>query len=597
MLLKPRNIFEIQTIQTLTTHKIYSKLTQPVSELLLYKWDYKPIPEHLQTKVERDFLLMKYHYPLIKDSVEETKNQFHSDNEEDNVKSLLMLMLKLYSLKDKKFKGVIYGSGSSDIIKTYKLLIERNYSNGLAAELRSDAITKNLIKSFDKIYCAHNFTILSEFSESKISSNLWEDVSDSELSIFFQDPTIHRNVKKRIFMCSMVNGFIKNSEEWSSKVGIFLHYWHVKQRRSEDKYYGNFDLTIYMGNKRLNCYYNDRRKIYDLQYKNIDDPILMKLFLDELSGILDCKLQDILDKTRHGSWTIIEDKVLQTIGGGFKMVEMNQISSVNLEMCTLSIDGEWTRLLDNNQRRVFNIETGLLSSYYKPELDYDFRVFGLNFLDLCQNGCFDQSFDVRYKSKLLSLSMLIDLEVNQPDVSSITKRKLPFTQTWDLASHENLSEDIILEDTTEIFRQMMEVKQTQETLSMINQQEVPGLSPESIERINSIIGYVMQTDATFSMKTSLRVQHSRKIFLIIKNLKYDLIGHQILDNQQINSQTIKIAKKIVEDQYKTNIVYALTSIYDRMYAYEGQLTPTGVNLKVDKSFLQRFPIFLDDEEE
>jgi hypothetical protein len=256
-----RNPLEIQTIQTLVTHKIYTKLTQPVVDLLMFKWGLKKVPDHLQSKVERDMILIKHHFPLIKDTIEETKNQFSSDGGDDNrTKSLLMLMLKLFSLRDRKFKGVLFGYGSNDIIRTYETLLERNYSNSLSAELKIDVDTVRRMQSYEKIYCAHNYTILSEFAETKLQDTMWSEISEEELMIFFQDPSINKNIKKRIFMCAISNGYIDNVEDWSVRVGVILHYWHRKQKRLDDgSYVGNFDVTFYMGHQKLNCYFDQKK--------------------------------------------------------------------------------------------------------------------------------------------------------------------------------------------------------------------------------------------------------------------------------------------------------------------------------------------------
>ena len=68
---KDRSLLEIQTVQSLSTHRVFSKLTQPLENLLEYKWNSKPIPEHLESKVNRDFEIIKLHYPMIKDTLQE----------------------------------------------------------------------------------------------------------------------------------------------------------------------------------------------------------------------------------------------------------------------------------------------------------------------------------------------------------------------------------------------------------------------------------------------------------------------------------------------------------------------------------------------
>jgi len=289
--------------------------------------------------------------------------------------------------------------GSNDIQRTYSTLMERNYSNSLSAIIRDEEYKQYNKMTFDKINCAHNHTILSEFSETKISDNMWETINERDLMLYFQDPTINQNIKKRVFMVAVTNGFIKNADEWSEKVGIILHYWFKKQQYVDSKYFGSFEIMLYMGKRKLSCSYNFSSDKYSFQKQKIDNPVMLKTFFDELSGIIGIKLDDIIKKTKLGPWMIVDDKILQTNGEGFQLKDVDQLSSITLESCKLEIDDQWTRLVDNERYRIFNIETGLIATDYVPDQMYNFRVFGLSFVDICSIGAMNHNFNVLYISK------------------------------------------------------------------------------------------------------------------------------------------------------------------------------------------------------
>ena len=579
----PRNPYEIQTVQHLTTHRIYTKLTQSVPDILDFKWQQKEIPEHLLTKVERDFRLMKEHFPLIRDTIEETKDQF-SGEERDKSKAILLLILKLYSLKDRSFKGVIYGMGSHDISKTYETLIERNFSNSVCAELTQEVNYIRLEETFDKIYCAHNQTILLEFSESKVRYDLWDSITERELILFFQDPSINKNLKKRVFMCSVTNGFIKNSEDWSGKVGILLHYWHKKQRNIDGKYIGDFDLTVYQGHHKLNVYYNSESDKYFYQKIGLESPEMLFEFIKEVSSITDKNINELTTKTLQGSWMVQDDRVIKTMGQGFKIDEMEETYSINLDECKLLVSDDWTRLVDSAGFNIFNIETGLISTDYRPDIKYDFRVFGLSFIKMCNLGCFNQNFNVLYKSRKDCLEVLDDIEINRPKVTAITMRRLGLHDGWSERKIEALSDDITLEDKTDIITDLMDVGDFNiNDLTLL-------LNDDEDKAIHEMVDFLLKTDVIFSMKTIQRIQHTRKVFQICKNVKSDLVCRLTLFDMKINKQVIRSISQIMRNGNRGNILNSLISFYDRIYHTEGQQSPKGIAMDIDEDFLIKFGI-------
>jgi hypothetical protein len=118
-----------------------------------------------------------------------------------------------------------------------------------------------------------------------------------------------------------------------------------------------------------------------------------------------------------------------------------------------------------------------------------------------------------------------------------------------------------------------------------------------IPYLSDILNFVMGTDVIFSMKTTQKIQQSRKIFLRIKNLKYDLISHQLLNNMKVNKTTLDSIGYLLKHRDRKYIMYSIISHYDRTYIIGGHQSPTGVLLDVNQNFLDKFKIDLDYEED
>ena len=126
---------------------------------------------------------------------------------------------------------------------------------------------------------------------------------------------------------------------------------------------------------------------------------------------------------------------------------------------------------------------------------------------------------------------------------------------------------------------------------------LPNIMSNNDSSVDDILNFIVDTDIINSMKTSQRIQHSRKIYLNIKNLKYDLIAIQITENLRISSQLIRSMHRMFKPEYTEFIKRSLVSVYDRIQGHEGTKSPEGINLSMNKDFLSRFKVLVDDSEE
>jgi hypothetical protein len=586
---KIRDPFEIQTVQTLVTHRIFTKLTQSVSELLEYKWKNKEKPEHLESKINRDFEIIKLHYPMIKDTIEETLDQF-SGSREDKTKAVLLLVLKLFSLRERVFKGVIHGFGSNDLTRSYETLIERNYSAATSTIITSDTYSKiNYYVDYDKLYQAYNYDILCKISNKETKENIWNDVNEDDLNIFLQDPGINRNVKKRVFMSAITNGFISNIEEWSRRVGLIMHVWYTKQQYKKGDYSGDFELCLFIGGKRLYCYYSQERDHYHFRKLNIEDPSLLWEMFRELSELISKDINEITKKSDRGYWVVEKDKIMKSMGGGFEIKESIVNYNIDFSYCYLEVDDKWIKLMDQYGFKIFSIETGLLNSNYHDE-SIKTEFFGLKFSTICKIGAMNSGFSVLYKSQTETLELLEDLIVEKPLISDQTKARLNL-KDWDTYITEDVG-DINIHDGS-FFEDLMNVD-----LSFM-EADIRGelLSGDVDKQTAEFVLFMLNTDGIYSLKTEAKIQQTRKLYIKIKSLKYDLIASHFLLDMKINKRIISSIGNLLKNGVRKYILFSLISVYDRTYQIDGQTSPNNVVMNINQEIVLKFKIRTKEEEE
>ena len=575
----PRNPFEIQTIQSLSTHKINSKLSNSVPDVLDVLWNGKRPPEGMESKFNRDVEIIKIHYPMIKDSMEETIDQFKGEHK-DNIKSLLLLLLKLYSLKDRSFKGVIYGLGSGDVVRTYEQLTERNSSLSHRARLHDLSLYKWNETVNEMLYTAYNHSVLSILTESKVE-NPWNMVDNNDIDLFMGDPSINKNIKKRVMMVALHNGKMANIQQWTKKTSTILHFWTKRQKFNDDKtYVGDFEITFFLGSFRM-IFFQRGRKLNMYKSKNLDDPETIYLFLLEFLEVMSWTLEYCMSLLGRGEWVITDKKVIK-VGrhGSFEIIDYAVDEPISFSNCNLIVNEDRMILYDEYGFKLYAMDTGLLTTYATVSDKYDFQCYGLSFKKLCEFNCFNQNFSVLYKSRTETIDILDDLKVERPKISEQTKKRLNLPD-WEMRVETR--PNINVEDSTTFMMDLIEMKQD----------ELESLNVMSHDQIDDMIGFIMSTDACKSMMTTQRLQQTSKLLRIIQNLKYDLICHHVLTELRINKSTIETCKGLILNGNKRNILYSLISYYDRLYAHEEHQSPKEISFSISKEIIEKFDIRLN----
>jgi hypothetical protein len=465
--------------------------------------------------------------------------------------------------------------------------MERNMYNALTVQFVGEHKQRDLRKfDYSKIYYCHNYSFLSKYQQLNLP-NSWTLVDDKLLYTFMTDPSITKNIKKRIFMDIASCGRIDDVESWSKGSFMILHNWINRQRFNNltNKYYGDFDLILFMGDQKLLCHYNSENDEYNLSKSNLIDPSVIYQFLIELCSILDIPIVSLIKKMGKGDWIIENKKALREQKVGFKLIDGVIDVALNLYDCSIKIDKENDRviLLDGLGKQIYSVEMGVIpTEFYETDLP-DFEIFGLSFKQLCEIGAFSMGFNVLYKSKKETFKLIQhELIVDKPRISGITQQRLKLDKEWSLriekeSKQEELAETKIqLSDTTGysqfFFTNVEEVKE----------KIVDWITTPFDDFLTAFSG----TDFFNTMKTSYELMNTTKLFLQLRNLKYDFICHQVLSDMRINKECFGVVNKVLPDNLRRPVLWSMISLYDRMYSNTNMISPKGVHISLSEDFLQ-----------
>lgn len=583
---KKRHPLEIQTVQKLTTHKIRTRLVNSIPILLEYHWGIKPIPIGDENKVLRDVEILNIHYGLLKPSLELTCEQF-SGSKEEKVKKLLMLILKLYRLKDRSFKGIMYGVSSEDIFKTYLNLLEKNATQGFTTRINKDLIIKHVARSYEEMFCAYNCDLLRLLNG--LNPIYLPLIDHSIIDNYLSDPSVSRNQKKRIFMMAVSSDeHVKDIESWSERTSTIVHYWKQKQTYYEGKYQGDFELCLFSGFRKLLLKYNGISKRYNIYYQMEDDPELLYTYLQESSDILQMDILEITNNAGSGQFICLDKKIIKTSGLGFNMMESNIKFQIPYKSCKLEIVDEKIRLMNWDSYKntsILNIELGLLPTTFVPDGKFDFICYNMSFIKMCKIGAFDHNFNSSNIPKEEALDCLDDLKIMEPSISESTLSKfpkIPFSGT--VFKYDDIDSKV-------------EILGSDISIAGFADVDISDLKAEDFEyddqRLDDILGYISTTDLINILNVSTKIIHTKKILNIVKNLKYELITYMFSTKVRLSSKIINAVYKMLSDSdpsIRLSIIKSLICIYDRQESTPGAITPENVDFSVYKKFDIKFDL-------
>jgi len=547
-----RNPFEIQTVQSLSTHRIHTKLNLSVPDILESLWLGKRIKEGEESKFRRDYDIITTFFPLIKPTLQETMNQF-SGEEKDKLKAVLLLILKLFSLRDRTLKGVVFGMSSNDLFKTFDTLIELNSSIGYRTQISLDGESHQIGHiSYEPIYLAHNHQILSNFSNDSNITLMWDKIDDRVFDIFLTDNNINRNTKKRVFMCLASIGRLYDIESWTKRTGIILHHWIVRQK-FDGSYSGDYKVVFYSGLEQM-VFESYRDSIFIKKTENLIDPERIWSFISEFLDVMSLDWSDVERKLGRGNYHKVDLRINRSINNmGFNIGLIRVSENISFDDCELDVDDKRTTLVSSYESKLFSVETGLINTFATCEDEDDFEVFGMRFKHFCEMGIFNQNFSLLFKERSFYIQFLTDLRVDKPFISTETINKLSL-RDWDKIKVEEEKESFGLDDFSSFMTELIDFPV--EKLPAMNEQE----------KMEDMIDFLVGADVVNSMQTAHKIQHTRRIFKICQNVKYDIISYQFLLELKLNAKIIRTLSKILLN-YKKEVLFSLISLYDRLNLY------------------------------
>jgi hypothetical protein len=378
-------------------------------------------------------------------------------------------------------------------------------------------------------------------------------------------------------------GLVQDIEQWSEATSSIMHFWETRQRYNpaNKSWHGDYEILVFLGSKKMRFTFVERINKYYISKNDFDDPTLLFEMLEEVSGITTTSIDEIEKNTLRGDWIIKDNKIIQAPKMGFSIGKINDPAAVFGENYILDVNDNQTSLFQVSNIKVLSITTGLMTSSYKFLSLPDFDTYGLSFIDLMNIGAFTRDFDVSYKSVSSIKELIHDLEVKKPLVSQTTIDRLHLQGDWNIREKSEEKDLDVMEITTAEEKEDMPediiewLKESDEELL-----EVKDTISWDIGSLSSFIGEFFLTDFFNNVQLMTDIHFPRRTFIMIKNLKYDLICMLVTTMGNVNRSTIQDVYNLIDDQ-KSNVVYSLISRYDRIVSDTGETSPEIVVLKFD----------------
>jgi hypothetical protein len=593
-------------------------LSYSIYDVLNFFWNNIRPEEFRESKMDRDWAILTDYFPVLDTSYKVTLERLGGDDDRFRKKKLIMLILKLYTLRDRSIKAVCHGPNSNDLRTSVSSLIGNSTYPGMIMDV-SETTPISFYKKFDydKLFWLHNYSILSMHSETKINLfNIWQssklagdEVSNNELfDSFIQDPSININVKKRILMLALSFGLINDVETWTERTDTIVHYWIKPQKfnSTTGKYYGSFIIIAILGNKKLKLSYDENGGFYTVYCSDILNYEKTYTLLSHLVTIVGVTIEDVFRTLPNGDWILADNRIAPLEGHGKEIIQHNFYDYEPPTGFSISSMDDWTYLVDENGRHVYKVSTGLLDSTRFPEEENlpNFEVFGLSIFDISKLGCFTSGFNIMYKRQSETLFALKDLEVKRQKISDVTKARLKLSQTWE--TYEGKVEcdlgmtDVNIIDTEDL----KDVGDPMDDFVKILEEKDDTFSDElkkAVFTIEDDVSYLKDFIDKFNLtglfntyQSSQKVMRTRLNWNKIKRMKSTIIAHQCLKDLRINK---KIILEIYRMTRNEDLLSSLIMFYDVIYTNTEAESPKDLSMNINGEFIEKFNLLDDSDSE
>jgi hypothetical protein len=590
-----RDPLETQNIRTLQTNKLVQRIHNPIVSILNHFWSGEEVEK--PNSYNRDWINLQESVKVLRPTLEQTLDQFPGDKDQQ-IRALLLVILRLMSYNNKPMKAIIYGPSSRSFDDSYLILKQQNmYTDRTSSHGAGLYLSENITRVVDKLSYAFNIFALSVMINED-PPNVSHLLNDDDINSFFMDNTLSQSSYKKVLLMLIYHGHLHDLPKWSLKTKVIFHQWEVRGKQDQfGNYHGNFQLKLQLGHHILKVhYYENVKPLISLIYNKVDDPEIMYELLQKAIEISGFSQDQFTSYIKKGNYLITSNKILPSPHRDGIFIETRWLPQVkfNSERVVYQ-DGSFV-LFDNKKTIIMRTVEGLLHTNFIPTnytLENDILIQGLPLSKLIPYRPFNTFFSIEHipNHELLSLIRTHDekerekdLHVNKPKVSRITNERLG-TQYPERGETIEFSEIMI--DPEPMFEkdEATEIKTADDLMSsflQISDDDLLLMAP-SIEGNFHDVWFSPNVDLNL-IKTMTRQRMTyqpKKILERLLSIKYQIVTKMITNVNLINRRVILDAQDIFKDR---NIVYCLIYSYDSQFSNKETPSPDGCELIVFPDF-------------
>jgi len=585
----PRYEMETQNIRSLQLSRFSQKITNPVTILLKHFWGWEEL-DQVPNSYYRDWINLQDTIPLIKQTFDETLDGFSGDRNKQ-VRSLMLIILRLSTNISKPMKAIIYGPSSRSFDNSYLTLKQQNLYNSMTSIETKKVLTQQSTKITDKLCFAFDYFALSLIQGNPIDVSNMLDVN--EISAFFLTTDLPKSSYKKILLMLLYHGGIDDITAWSSKTHTIFHKWVV--RSDEDP--NDFTLKLQLSNCVLLVESSNRNII--LTVNRVDNLDFLRELIIEAIMHTGLNKDVFFRRIKSGSFTIIDDKLISSpIISGFEIIT-RYLTSISYHAGVVKHENGFFVLYDRSNKIIMRTLEGLLHTDYIPsqeECPIDYYINGIPMSKLMKFRPFNTYFSVdNIDSKdllyLIDNGQDDDLLVPEPIVNRVTNIRLG--SSFREKTQENEFPDIVIKD--EILVEMEEKEPTLAEYDLIGDL-VDGDDDFSYLKIDELeegshhdVWFEPEFDSNLlsTLTRQIITYHPKKILERVMNVKYQILTKLIVDVNLINKKTIGAIKDTTKNR---NLVLSLVYTYDQQYTNTEELSPTGCEMRIDPALDKKYRI-------
>ena len=597
---QPRNPLETQNLRMLQLNKMQQRMSNSIVDILNHYWDYEPI-EMPPSSYVRDWINLQDALPCIKSSLEETLDSFPGEKDKQ-IRSLLLIILRLMTSSSKPMKAIIFGPSSKSYDNSYLILKQQNmFQNSTTLESRGLYMAQNISQMTDKLAFAFNYFALSLYSKQNI--NVSHLISESDIDSFFLNNSLGIASNKKIMLMLLYHGLIDDITSWSGKTQTIFHKWIYRSPRNNNMYDGDYSLKLQLSSTVISVIYEKNKNKITIYMNRVDNMRYAKELIEkaiELSGLTKDTFISMIDK---GSF-ILTPEILVSIPNknGFH-INIKTLQVIKYYPSSIRIEDGYFSLRDMDDHVIMNTIEGLLHTDYIPhddDIKEDVLINGVSLSKLSKLRPFNTHFSVEHCDPKDMVDLLSsgrvpnasDLQVPKPRVSQVTNDRLgihypirdmqsEFADMFPEEIKEEKIDDYEIESGYDNFMaELIAIPEMDSLYDELRQNLMGNYHDTWIDPSNDI-------DILKTMTRQVITYQPKKILEKVLNIKYHIITALITNVNLLNRSTIETVNKALENIY---IKYAMIYVYDKQFTNTTAPSPNGCTFSLNPLFDQRYKL-------